>query len=68
MSVVRWGVDGSDVYVFYNTNGMIECCGCDLHDAKVLEDETIRFWAHLKRHVERGDCVPEWVLDEFAPY
>lgn len=30
MSYARFGVNGSDVYVFQNRDGHLECCGCQM--------------------------------------
>lgn len=35
MSYVRWGNDGSSVYVFANSAGYVECCGCSFESRQV---------------------------------
>ena len=37
MSYARFGWDGSDVYVFGNTDNMYECCGCLLQEREWVE-------------------------------
>lgn len=60
MSLVRFGEDGSNVYVYYSTSG-IECCGCSLERYYTAADEE-EMIAHLNRHIESGDCVPDEVF------
>ena len=40
MSYARFGADGSDVYVFLNVNGTLECCGCSLQEREWVDDES----------------------------
>lgn len=59
MSLARWGVDGSDIYLYDSFDGGYECCSCSLHHGVTchLKDnkEAMR---HVRRHVSRGDIVP----------
>lgn len=56
MSYVRWGNDGSSVYVFADARGGWNCCGCK------------RCWTifgllfHLIKHKLKGGCVPSYVF------
>jgi hypothetical protein len=73
MSYSRWGQDGSSVYVFLNTNGYLECCGCGLHadPSKSLDEREFGFYtlrtskmiSHLHEHIKAGECVPEYCID-----
>jgi len=66
MSYARFGLDGSDVYIYANANGGIDCCGCILHDQ--LELPNFRTFAtisaHITEHIEAGHHVPDDVLPE----
>lgn len=54
MSYARMS-DG-DVYVFINTNGYLECCGCRFGES-LWTKSVDELEAHLKRHVEAGHDV-----------
>lgn len=74
MSYVRFGEDGSDVYVFRTQVGgveMFECCGCSF-----VGDESLS-WSfrvvsaaamvdHLLSHRDGGEVVPQAALDDLA--
>ena len=65
MSIVRWGRDGSAVYIIGTGDGW-ECVGChhsnkDNPDSLVSYDELPKFLAHIRRHRELGECVPDYV-------
>ena len=61
MSYVRFGWDGSDVYVFDSCSGRIECCGCRFGNAFNcgVPEEMI---AHLATHRRAGHFVPEYAI------
>jgi hypothetical protein len=63
MSIVRFGEEGSDVYVFYSSEG-IECCGCKQVGRSVSYEDERRMIDHLLVHRERGDYVPPFVFDD----
>lgn len=69
VSIVRFGSDGSDVYVYESSRGL-ECCGCNMRDAGYgpLDGTVAEMVEHLKRHVAAGDCVPEYVFEELVDY
>ena len=56
MSYVRWGNEGSDVYIYANAGGGWNCCACK------------QCWTifgllfHLLKHKICGDCVPGYVF------
>lgn len=67
MSYVRFGADGSDVYVFHCASAdVIECCGCAItpspapNPAYARRSEVIN---HLLEHQHAGHVVPRWVLE-----
>ncbi len=66
MAVCRFG-EGRDVYVYYSTQGGIECCRCTLSGNSVFratdEQEMI---AHLEKHKAAGDRVPAEAFEELA--
>jgi hypothetical protein len=52
----------ADVYVFLNTAGYMDCCGCWLdHPGEFSCTEDLL--AHLKDHVAAGHFVPEDTID-----
>ena len=67
MSVVRFGEEGSDVYIYvdFTSNDWV-CSGCTLENHRVpLQRGVAPMNAHLELHRSLGDCVPTWV-DESA--
>jgi hypothetical protein len=66
MALCRFGWDGSDVYVFYDTGGFINCCGCALGERSFHADTELQMIGHLKEHQKRGHSVPEYVFDELS--
>ena len=64
MSLVRWGTDGSDVYVYESCYGGLECCACPLTgDSINTGDDPEKMALHLEEHREAGHTVPQWVID-----
>lgn len=60
MSLVRFGQEDSDVYVYPGEEGWI-CCGCHLDRRGPYSDaELIQ---HLNDHRESGDKVPEFCFN-----
>lgn len=55
-----FGTEGSGVFVFTNSGGMLECCSCPLlTGSRSFEaGATIGMIAHLRAHVEAGHTVP----------
>ena len=61
MSLVRWGSDGSDVYIYWTIDTDRWHCSCkedfETKENKILSD-------HLRKHVEKdGYHVPQRVFD-----
>ncbi len=66
MAICRFG-DDSDVYVFHNVHGGIECCGCRLSDASEFNARTeAAMIAHLEQHKTAGHKVPLEAFEELA--
>lgn len=63
MSYVRFGSDGSSVYVYTDINGYLACCGCRLGD-KWDFHSTDEILAHLREHQAAGHDVPDSVLED----
>lgn len=64
MSYIRFGEQGSDVYVYQDANNSLVCCACKfIGDQPVDHDYTCdrrsRMIAHLLRHVKAGHVVPQ---------
>lgn len=63
MSYCRFGED-SDVYVFENIVGRLECCGCDLREhGSFLTKSRTAMLAHLDEHRATGHLVPDYALE-----
>lgn len=61
MAYARFSKD-SDVYVFLNVGGFLDCCGCSLHkNAKFYSVEELL--QHLEVHKQGGDKVPEYCIE-----
>jgi len=66
MSYVRWGADGSDIYVYADCDGYFRCC-CDTgkdgsDDFKTtLRSEMVK---HMDSHVKNNQHVPPWVFED----
>jgi hypothetical protein len=58
----RDGTSPSDVYVYLDVGGFLNCCGCNLDAGEIWADHrfytTADMIAHLEKHVERGQRVP----------
>ena len=68
MSITRWGVDGSDVYIIWRDSktykqGVFDCIGCEGPDNVVPIDDIPRFLKHLQWHIDQGHHVPPYALD-----
>lgn len=57
MSYARFGAGGSDVYVYADTCGYINCCGCWLYDKGFQAFTTDEMIAHLNEHRAAGHTV-----------
>ena len=68
MAVCRLGPD-SDVYVFYNVGGGIECCGCSLFKQRGFNapDEAAMI-SHLRDHAAVGHKVPSEAFDRLESW
>lgn len=65
MSIIRFGEQDSDIYVYLSSDGW-ECCGCcfasEGHRVMLkTNEEMIR---HLELHRLTGDVVPEKAFSE----
>jgi hypothetical protein len=59
MSLVRWGEEASDVYVYNCEDDQIECC-CD-QSFRCKKDSEMAI--HLKNHQKIGHHVPQFVFE-----
>ena len=64
MSYARFGAGGSDVYVYADVGGYINCCGCWLHDHGFKAYSTDEMIAHLNEHRDAGHCVLDNTYDD----
>jgi len=61
VSIVRWGEDGSNVYIIESESGW-ECVGCDRPDSLCPFDHPIeKFLQHIESHRRDGHTVPSYV-------
>ena len=70
MSYARYSSD-SDVYVFLNVGGFLDCCGChlnkegdDIHYGSFHAYSTKEMINHLKKHKEAGYDVPDYCIEQ----
>ena len=60
MSYVRFGTDGSNVYVYGGEHSIVcSCCGLDGPSDHFSYTSIIK---HLRKHQEYGHCVPDFVF------
>lgn len=64
MALCRFGWDGSDVYVYYDVGGFINCCGCPMQEESFHADTEQQMIDHLRAHQKRGDHIPDDVFEE----
>lgn len=62
MSYVRWGSDGSDVYVYLDASGGWTCA-CGIVGMNLITRSLMI--NHLRDHVKQGDKVPLRVFKAF---
>lgn len=60
MSYCRFTV--ADVYVFHNTSGRLECCGCIIEGESILFATYSGMIDHLREHQDAGHHVPSYVI------
>lgn len=66
MSYARFGPD-SDVYVFFNTSGVMECCACSLQHGDTWTCATAaKMLDHLRHHQHAGHKVPPSAMMRLA--
>lgn len=69
MSYIRFGSDGSDVYVYLDVGGYLRCQHTRLRPSKLggedgIATTTAEMVTHLKAHLAAGDCVPDGVIED----
>ena len=62
MSYARFGEDGSNVYIYSDSENLI-CCGCELGNGDFHTHSWPAMIAHLQLHIEHGEHVPKHVFD-----
>jgi hypothetical protein len=63
MSYIRFGTDGSDVYVYHATDGVLVCSGCPFRVPVGWFAKRSEMINHLLEHQHAGHCVPAWVIE-----
>lgn len=64
MSIIRFGVDGSDVYLYEDCERYINCCFCQLSSESRHLGSVAETLAHVQDHRDAGHHVPSYV-DEY---
>lgn len=59
MAYIRFGTEGSEVYVFPHVGGWYECCGCGMNPGSFRCDTVAEMIGHLEEHRAAGYVVPE---------
>jgi hypothetical protein len=59
MSIIRWGEQDSNVYIYEDMDGRLVCCACDGPNA--VTTDTAEMMVHLKWHRDQGHIVPSCV-------
>ncbi len=62
MAYIRWTEEGSQVYVIMATGYRLTCLSCSLTpegNGEFLAGTTAEMTAHLQRHKEGGQTVPD---------
>ena len=62
MSYIRWGYEGSSVYVYLDCGGFLLCTGCG-EGLGFKAYQTADMIGHLKQHQVKGDIVPQSAFD-----
>ena len=66
MAICRFS-DDSDVYVYFNVYGGIECGGCRLPDVREFNaKDAAEIVAHLEKHKALGHRVPSEAFEELT--
>ncbi len=63
MSFVRFGVDGSQVYIYDDIDLGPHCCFCALAEQDFSTRDLDAMLAHVAEHRAAGHVVPAWVDD-----
>ena len=63
MSYARFAGE-SDVYIFLDVGGYLNCCGCLLSDGSAHYRSTDAMIAHLHEHRKQGQRVPESAFED----
>lgn len=67
MSYARFGADGSDVYVYGDSDNHLVCCFCALNtdpNARVRFATVAEMVAHLEQHRSADHAVPQYTIDD----
>lgn len=70
MSIIRFGEEDSDVYVYESSQGM-ECAGCSLLSSaeegfRAPSRSRVEMFRHLELHRLAGDKVPEIAFERLV--
>ena len=68
MSYCRYGTDGSDLYIYEDTNNRkLCCCGCCFTVAgDFYSGSPAVMLRHVRRHLRQGEHVPQHAIDQLA--
>lgn len=75
MSLVRFGEDGSDIYIYNDVRFGLYCCACPIHDnpddpyaGKGFGTDKDKLLLHVNKHIDAGHSVPSWLMHEIRTY
>jgi len=65
MSYARFGSGGSDVYVFLNARGFLDCCSCILQEREWVynEDSFLGYWEDVEPIIQNQFKTTQEMLD-----
>lgn len=74
MAYSRWGWDGSDLYIYMDTGGYLNCTACPLmplaENAKIKMNQSFHAYStmdmidHLGEHMDAGHNFPDSVIPD----
>lgn len=68
MSLVRMGMEGSQLYLYEDNEKRLHCCMCRLGPPDFSSATGPEMLEHIKKHREAGHRAPEWLEETLRWY